>query len=70
MGLRYLIALATPAQADARMHAHQADRVDAVPVSYQKRTEKPGETVGMFLGEALKASTGPENWLRFFALEG
>ena len=28
------------------------------------------ETVGMFLGEALKASTGPENWLRFFALMG
>jgi hypothetical protein len=24
----------------------------------------------MFLGEALKASTGPENWLRFFALMG
>jgi|SRR5436190_6260514 len=28
------------------------------------------ETVGTFLGEALKASIGPDDWLRFFALMG
>jgi hypothetical protein len=28
------------------------------------------ETVGTFLGEALKSSIGPDNWLRFFALAG
>ena len=28
------------------------------------------ETVGTFLGESLKSSEGPENWLRFFELAG
>lgn len=35
---------------------------------YQHAWATAVETVGTFVGEALKSSIGPENWLRFFAL--
>ncbi len=37
---------------------------------YQHAWATAVETVGTFVSEALKSSTGPENWLRFFALMG
>ena len=37
---------------------------------YQHAWATAVETVGTFVGEALKSSWGPENWLRFFALMG
>ena len=35
---------------------------------YQHAWATAVETVGTFLGQALKSSTGPDEWLRFFAL--
>ena len=35
---------------------------------YQHAWATAVETVGTFVGEALKSSIGPENWLRFFTL--
>jgi ppGpp synthetase/RelA/SpoT-type nucleotidyltranferase len=35
---------------------------------YQHAWATAVETVGTFVGEALKSSSGPEEWLRFFAL--
>jgi len=37
---------------------------------YQHAWATAVETVGTFVSEALKSSTGPQNWLRFFALMG
>ncbi|MGJ5077643.1 RelA/SpoT domain-containing protein [Bradyrhizobium sp. HKCCYLS3013] len=37
---------------------------------YQHAWATAVETVGTFIGEALKSSSGPDEWLRFFALMG
>jgi ppGpp synthetase/RelA/SpoT-type nucleotidyltranferase len=37
---------------------------------YQHAWATAVETVGTFLGQALKSSAGPDEWLRFFALMG
>ena len=37
---------------------------------YQHAWATAVETVGTFLGEALKSASGPDEWLRFFALMG
>ena len=37
---------------------------------YQHAWATAVETVGTFLGEALKSAAGPDEWLRFFALMG
>jgi hypothetical protein len=37
---------------------------------YQHAWATTVETVGTFIGEALKSSSGPEDWQRFFALMG
>jgi ppGpp synthetase/RelA/SpoT-type nucleotidyltranferase len=56
---------------DARHEAFNGLKIEMqVRSQYQHAWATAVETVGTFLGKALKSAYGPDEWLRFFALMG
>jgi hypothetical protein len=67
-GIHLVYRFSSPKQPSARYNGLKIEI--QLRTQFQHAWATTVETVGTFLGEALKASIGPGDWLRFFALMG